>query len=71
MGRSSSIIVSLFALALSMVAAAALDAGKIAGINKAAELFVALAKDFGQHRPGASPIGSCRQATTRHHIRHD
>ena len=36
MGRGSSIVVSLFALALSIVAAAALDAGKIAAINKAA-----------------------------------
>ena len=71
MGRGSSIIASLFALALSIVAAAALDAGKIAAINKAAELFVALAKNFGQHWPAASPIGSCRQATARHRIRHD
>lgn len=45
MGRGSSIIVSLFSLALSVVAAAALDAGKIAAISKAAESFVALAKD--------------------------
>ena len=46
MGRGSSIIVSLFSLALSMVvAAAALDAGKIAAISKAAKSFVALAKN--------------------------
>jgi hypothetical protein len=40
-----SVIIALLALALSIGGAAALDAGKIAAINKAADSFVALAKD--------------------------
>jgi hypothetical protein len=45
MRRSWSIIVALIALALSTIGATALDAGKIAAINTAAEQFLALAKD--------------------------